>query len=144
MLLFDEKVNLKATAQKVDDFFTSDYGRLKRMASITTIKATSFGEKVSSGKREELADKYNKAVWARNVLEAVEDSIMACDEKSKLILELKYKKHYRIWQIYQRLGYSESGYNKLRVIACNQFADAFEALAEPLLEEKSDLHVYEK
>lgn len=142
MLLFDE-VDLQKTAINVDDFFQGDYNRLQRMATVSTLKATSYDGVASSGSTDNpLEGRYVKRAWATQVIEAVTNSIEACDEMSKTILKLKYQKHFQTWQIVERVNYSGAGYDNLRIRACNQFADAFEVVAEPLLGENSDLHVY--
>ena len=139
-MIFKEIDQVK-TAKKVGDFFQKDYERLKVMASVS-IGSSSFSERVSESKLNGQEERYTRKAWASQITEAVQVAVNSCDEKCKNLLELRYLKGYAMWQVAQRLGYSESGYNKLRRKACNQFADAFEIAAGPLLEEKSDLHVY--
>ncbi|KRL79518.1 ArpU family phage packaging/lysis transcriptional regulator [Ligilactobacillus equi] len=139
-MIFDE-VDQKKTADKVDTFFKKDYERLKVMASVS-IGSSSYGERVSESKLNGQEERYTRKAWASQIVEAVQTAINSCDERCKNLLELRYLKNYAVWQVAQNIGYSDSMYHQLRRKACNQFADAFEVVAEPLLGDDSDLHVY--
>lgn len=143
MSLFPE-VDAKKTALKVDEFFKKDYERFYRMSADSSVKATVFGG-IKTGSTENQAEKLGvKRAFARDVIKIVYMAILNCDEFSAKILKLRYVEHNTKDSICDLIGYSPSGYDLRKARALNEFADVFESLAEPLLYEKSDLHVYKK
>ncbi len=140
-MIFDE-VDEIATAAKVSLFFKSDYPKFKRQASVSMLKVSNWDEKVSSSRGNTIEDRYTKKMLASQIIETINNAIKACDETSQVILEMKHLRNEPNWKIEQRLNYSPAWIDKLRIQACNQFADAFEVVAEPLLGNDSDLHVY--
>lgn len=144
-LLFPE-LNRKETLDNVSDFFKKDYERLLLMSgsrltdlSSPTLSSAPSGSSAGNSNESKLVD----GISARDIVEAVEDTINHCSYNSEIILhELFIKK--RSWSEVQSMVYSEHyKFSYLRRQAMFEFADGFSYWQKVHhCEPKIDLHSY--
>lgn len=96
--------------------------------------------------RNQQEDKFIKLIENRKILDAVNRSIKACSHDSQIIINDRIIAGYELYRIMPKLNISSYGkFYKLQIVACNEFADAFEVQAEPLFSNnENDLHIYKK
>lgn len=145
MFLFREP-DTKRTEQNVLKFFEKDYPKLCMMAGANLKSPVLSVAPATTNKGNSQEDKFIKLINNRKILEAVQRSIKTCSASSQIILKERIIKGNELYQIMPMLNISSYGkYYKLQTIACNEFADAFEVMAEPYFEKgENDLHYYEK
>ncbi|WP_076149743.1 ArpU family phage packaging/lysis transcriptional regulator [Ligilactobacillus murinus] len=120
-----------ATAEKVKNFFDKDLERLLRLAD----KQRSFFRSVSmdgmpkapspGNGQENMVVKYvsSESAKAKSILEDVNVALNRCSSTYQLILYYRYIKGLADWQVAQKIKYSTTRYNELKIAACIEFAE---------------------
>lgn len=145
MFLF-RQVDMKRTEQNVLEFFSDDYRRLCSMAGANLQSPVLSATPAAKSARNQQEDKFIKLIENRKILDAVNRSIKACSHDSQIIINDRIIAGYELYRIMPKLNISSYGkFYKLQIVACNEFADAFEVQAEPLFSNnENDLHIYKK
>ena len=142
MILFKE-VNMDKTANKVKGFLTNDYQKICAIAGLNIQSPAISGLPSTPSANNSKENQVTEVVWARDILRCIKQSINACSANSQKILlgKMSYAKDYILQN---ELGVSHTKYYEMLRFAYNEFADAFEYRARPLLDDKADLHIYDQ
>lgn len=130
-------VNTSETEDNARNFLTEEFPRfvVKAGYSSVDIKSPRFsaiprGTSVDNGVENNMIEHID----APRIVNAVIDAINRCPEKYRKILKLCYVDQLSESAILARLNYERSTYYRLKALALNWFADAFESTM--------DLHSY--
>lgn len=147
-----DNVDIKKTVKLVKYFFKYDYEKYETLSKYATdLKGVNYDNtKVNSSKsKDNMANLYIKAMQAKNIIDCVKSAIENLIEEPKkpykTFMNLRYMKHYLVWEVSNKIGYGLSQTNEIAKKALANFADTF--LLEQIrlgvpADEILDLHAY--
>lgn len=124
-------IDERATSKKVKNFFDKDFERLLRLAD----EQTSFfrspkydgmprSQSTING-QEESAIKYitSDTAKAKSILKDIDVAINHCSKTNQIILFYRYVERWPDWRVAQKVQYSTTRYNELKIAALVEFAE---------------------
>nr|DAX90268.1 MAG TPA: transcriptional regulator [Caudoviricetes sp.] len=129
LTIFDKYIDHKATEDNVKQFLSREYPRMKRIAGRdrTGVSSPSMdGMPKGSSYGNSVERRLVQSIYAKQVVEAVQDAIHCCDAFSCKVLTMLYINGYSDTQTYTAIGYQRSNYfSRVKPKALLQFADAY-------------------
>lgn len=124
-------VDERATAKKVKKFFEKDFERLLRLADEQTsfFRSPNYDGMPKSPStingQEESAIKYitSDTAKAKSILKDIDVAINHCSKTNQTILFYRYIECWPDWQVAQKVKYSATRYNELKIVALVEFAE---------------------
>ena len=144
LTIFDKYIDHKATEDNVKQFLSREYPRMKRIArrDNTGVSSPSMdGMPKVSAYGNSVERRLVQSIYAKQVVEAVQDAIDCCDAFSSKVLTLLYLDGYSDTQTYTAIGYQRRNYfQRIKPRALLEFAEAY--LLDDLKIYKSALRVH--
>lgn len=115
----------KQTYDNVRKFFKTDFERYRQLAELADLKSVSCDGITSKDNVNHQESKVITAVYCKNIVEAVKNIVERIqDERYKKFIKYRFFDHLSIWQISQKLQYSETTIKTVIARnACLLFAD---------------------
>lgn len=121
----------RATAKNVRKFFDKDFERLLRLADEQTsfFRSPDYDGMPKSPStingQEESAIKYiaSDTAKAKSILKDIDVAINHCSKTNQLILFYRYIECWPDWRVAQKIQYSTTRYNELKIAALVEFAE---------------------
>lgn len=115
----------KQTYDNVREFFKTDFERYRQLAELADLKSVSCDGITSKDNVNHQESKVITAVYCKNIVEAVKNIVERIqDERYKKFIKYRFFDHLSIWQISQKLQYSETTIKTVIARnACLLFAD---------------------
>lgn len=115
----------KQTYDNVREFFKTDFERYRQLAELADLKSVSCDGITSKDNVNHQESKVITAVYCKNIVEAVKNIVERMqDERYKKFIKYRFFDHLSIWQISQKLQYSETTIKTVIARnACLLFAD---------------------
>ena len=99
----------KQTYDNVREFFKHDFERYKQLAELADLKSVSYDGITSKDNVNHQESKVITAVYCKNIVDTVKSIVERMhDERYKKFIKYRFFEHLSIWQISQKLQYSES------------------------------------
>ena len=115
----------KQTYDSVREFFKTDFERYRQLAELADLKGVSYDGIASKDNVNHQESKVITAVYCKNIVDTVKSIIERMhDERYKKFIKYRFFEHLSIWQISEKLQYSESTIKTVIARnACLLFAD---------------------
>ena len=99
----------KQTYDNVREFFKTDFERYRQLAELADLKGVSYDGIASKDNVNHQESKVITAVYCKNIVDTVKSIIERMhDERYKKFIKYRFFDHLSIWQISEKLQYSES------------------------------------
>lgn len=115
----------KQTYDNVRKFFKTDFERYCQLAELADLKSVSYDGIANRNNTNHQENKVITAVYCKNVVETVKNIVERMrDDRYKKFIQYRFFEHLSIWQISQKLQYSETTIKTtIARNACLLFAD---------------------